>query len=142
MNDKNLFLKDRLMKLRKEKGLSFKKLSDELKEKGVNISPDALAKYERGVRTPKIDKIIDLANFFNVPVSYLQGTSENKNFSDVDELLKTVKDKLKYVNDNLDTLVDDLKKDDDVDIKKIALELEKISEKMKKMQDNKKIFRN
>lgn len=142
MNAKDLFLKDRLMKLRKEKGLSFKKLSDELKEKGVNISPDALAKYERGVRTPKIDKIISLANYFDVPVAYLQGTSENKNFSDVDELLKTVKGKLKYVNDNLDTLVDDLKKDDDVDIKKIALELEKISEKMKKMQDNKKIFKN
>src|SRR5699024_1008866 len=85
MNAKDLFLKDRLMKLRKEKGLSFKKLSDELKEKGVNISPDALAKYERGVRTPKIDKIISLANYFDVPVAYLQG---NVNTNKLDELLK------------------------------------------------------
>ncbi|NYA73850.1 helix-turn-helix transcriptional regulator [Lactobacillus salivarius] len=134
---------NKIRELRKEKNLTLDELSKELQEKeNFKISSNAIGKYERGLREPKLKTWQALANFFNVPVSYLQGTSENKKFSDADELLKTVKDKLKYVNDNLDTLVDDLKKDDDVDIKKIALELEKISEKMKKMQDNKKIFKN
>ena len=127
---------NRIKELRVEKHKTQKEIA-----KFLNITEQALSYYERGLREPKLKTWQALANYFDVPVSYLQGTSENKNFSDVDELLKTVKDKLKYVNDNLDTLVDDLKKDDDVDIKKIALELEKISEKMKKMQDNKKIFK-
>lgn len=114
MNDKNLFLKDRLMKLRKEKGLSFKKLSDELKEKGVNISPDALAKYERGVRTPKIDKIIDLAIFFNVPVSYLQGIGVSSDemcdylldeFYSMDEIKNPINDEKHVFSDELERYI-------------------------------------
>ena len=73
MSIRNTILGDRLKALRKEKGLSFKKLSDELMQNGIKISPDALSKYERGVRTPKIDKIRGLANYFGVSIYYLQG---------------------------------------------------------------------
>lgn len=73
MSVRNTILGDRLKALRKEKGLSFKKLSDELKQDGIKVSPDALSKYERGVRIPKIDKIRGLANYFGVSIYYLQG---------------------------------------------------------------------
>ncbi|NYA65874.1 helix-turn-helix transcriptional regulator, partial [Lactobacillus salivarius] len=97
---------NKIRELRKEKNLTLDELSKELQEKeNFKISSNAIGKYERGLREPKLKTWQALANFFNVPVSYLQGTSENKKFSDADELLKTVKDKLKYVNDNLDTLV-------------------------------------
>lgn len=81
MSVRNIFLEDRLKALRKEKGLSFKKLSDELKQNGIKISPDALSKYERGVRVPKIDKIRGLANYFGVSIYYLQGISDNKDWT-------------------------------------------------------------
>lgn len=74
---------DRLKELRKKKHLTLKELSEQLKENGVFISSDSLAKYERGDRKPKIDKLKALADFFDVSVSYLQGIeaySENDIF--------------------------------------------------------------
>lgn len=63
----------KLKELRLQKNLTLKKLSDALKKEGTNISADSLAKYERGERKPKMDKLIQLANFFNVSVPELQG---------------------------------------------------------------------
>lgn len=74
---------NRLNKMRIQNKLTFKELSEKLKEKGIKISPDSLAKYERGDRKPKIDKLKALADFFDVSVSYLQGIeaySENDIF--------------------------------------------------------------
>ena len=74
---------DRLKELRKKKHLTLKELGEQLKENGVFISSDSLAKYERGDRKPKIDKLKALADFFDVSVSYLQGIeaySENDIF--------------------------------------------------------------
>ena len=65
---------NRLKQLRGQKHLTLQELSSFLsKEKEIYISPDSLAKYERGERKPKIDKLEALANFFKVPVSYLRG---------------------------------------------------------------------
>lgn len=69
----------RLRDLRKEKGFSLKELSTELQKNDFKISPDALAKYERGDREPKIDKWEALAKFFGVSISYLMGLTDNKN---------------------------------------------------------------
>lgn len=71
-------MKSKLKELRLNKGLTLKELSNALKEKGINISPDSLAKYERGDRKPKMDKLIQLANFFNVSVLDLQGFKNEK----------------------------------------------------------------
>lgn len=70
---------NRLKEMRMQNKLTFKELSEKLKEKGVKISPDSLAKYERGDREPKIDKWQALANFFNVSVPYLQGIDDKPN---------------------------------------------------------------
>lgn len=67
---------NRIKELRKNKALTLKELSQKLlTENKIKISPDALAKYERGDREPKIEKWEALANFFNVSVSYLQGAT-------------------------------------------------------------------
>ena len=45
-------------------------MSKELKSKyNFEITPDALGKYERGLREPKSRTWQILANFFNVPVA-------------------------------------------------------------------------
>lgn len=64
---------NRLKELREKKGLTLKQLSDALKKNGINISPDSLAKYERGERNPKYDKWVGIAKFYDVTVQYLQG---------------------------------------------------------------------
>ena len=77
---------NRLNKMRIQNKLTFKELSEKLKEKGIKISPDSLAKYERGDREPKIDKWQALANFFNVSVDYLKGAYSKE------EIIKIVHD--------------------------------------------------
>lgn len=69
--------KNRIRELRKEKGLTLKELSQQLKDKGTPLSTSSLIKYERGERNPKLETWIKLADFFNVPVSYLQGNIDD-----------------------------------------------------------------
>lgn len=65
---------NRIRKLRQEKEMSLAKMSRELKSNyDFEITPDALGKYERGLREPKSKTWQILANFFNVSVPYLQG---------------------------------------------------------------------
>ena len=64
---------NRLRELRKEKKLTLKEVSSQLEQNNLKISPDALAKYERGDREPKLETWQKLADYFNVSVPYLQG---------------------------------------------------------------------
>ena len=69
---------NRLRELRKEKKLTLKEVSSQLEQNNLKISPDALAKYERGDREPKLETWQKLADFFDVPISYLQGFGLSK----------------------------------------------------------------
>ncbi len=59
---------DRLRKLREEKGITQFDMA-----KAINISRTSLSSYELGVRTPDIDVLERIANFFNVSSDYLLG---------------------------------------------------------------------
>lgn len=72
---------NRIRKCRQNKKLTLKQLSEELAKQDFKISADALGKYERGKREPKLETWIKLADFFGVPVSYLQGLSDH-NYND------------------------------------------------------------
>ncbi len=63
--------KDRLKKLRKEKGFSQKELASLL-----HYSYTAIANYESGRNQPKINDLIRLANILDVSVDYLLGISD------------------------------------------------------------------
>ncbi|TPR18467.1 XRE family transcriptional regulator [Apilactobacillus timberlakei] len=79
-------MENRLREVRKSTGISLAKLSNELKAKeNLNISADALAKYERGVREPKMDTWNKLAHYFNVNMTYLQGFSNIRNNDELNE---------------------------------------------------------
>lgn len=64
-------LKERIKKLRKEKGLTQKELANEL-----NVSRPTITCYETGKRTPDKERLLEIANFFNVSVDYLLGNEE------------------------------------------------------------------
>jgi transcriptional regulator with XRE-family HTH domain len=63
-------LPERLKNLRKQKKLSLKKVGD-----AIGVSDMAISYYENGEREPDFEKLTKLAEFFEVPVSYLLGIS-------------------------------------------------------------------
>lgn len=76
---------NRIAKLRKERGLSQAQLAKE-----TGLTRQAISLYEIGKREPKLEIWIKLADFFNVPVSYLQGISNNKKSNLVSDSKKVV----------------------------------------------------
>ncbi len=61
-----LSIGENLKKLRKEKGLSYRKLAKE-----VDISHTNLVVYESNQTMPSLENAIKLCKFFNVPLEYL-----------------------------------------------------------------------
>ncbi len=61
-----MLIGDKLIQLRREKGYSQEQLANIL-----NVSRQAVSKWEAGNSTPELDKIIILADIFNVSVDYL-----------------------------------------------------------------------
>ncbi|MBB1086817.1 helix-turn-helix domain-containing protein [Limosilactobacillus fastidiosus] len=113
---------NRIRKCRQNKKLTLKQLSEELAKQDFKISADALGKYERGEREPKLEIWGKLADFFDVSVPYIQGLEdEDRNDSfkiwEIKNDLKNgnnylknnVKDFLKY---NTDTSIDKLSQHD------------------------------
>ena len=79
-------MQNRLKELRHKKNLTLKEVSSQLEQNNLKISPDALAKYERGDREPKLEIWQKLADFFNVPVDYLLGISKDRSTLTIDDL--------------------------------------------------------
>lgn len=69
---------NRIKELRKEKGISLKELGNE-----IGISSATLSRYETDKRNPKIENWQKLADYFQVPVPYLMGTSDHRDGLDL-----------------------------------------------------------
>lgn len=59
-------LSEKLYTLRKKSGLSQEQLAEQL-----NVSRQAISKWESGVSIPESDKLIAISNYFNVSLDYL-----------------------------------------------------------------------
>lgn len=64
---------NRIKELRKEKNLTLKELGQK-----VGMANNTLSQYETGKREPKLETWNKLAEYFNVPTSYLMGTDNLK----------------------------------------------------------------
>lgn len=64
-------ISERLRALREERGLTQKDVYS-----AINVAPIVYQRYEYG-RIPSGDKLIDLANYFNVSLDYLVGLSDD-----------------------------------------------------------------
>lgn len=62
----------RLVELRKTRGLTQRQVWE-----GVGMSPLGYQFYEYGKREPAYQKLLALADFFNVSLDYLAGRSDN-----------------------------------------------------------------
>ena len=63
--------KEKLIELRKERGISQMQLAKEIK-----FSRTAIASWETGVREPSFDTLIMIAKYFNVSTDYLLGLED------------------------------------------------------------------
>ncbi|RHW53386.1 helix-turn-helix domain-containing protein [Lactobacillus bombicola] len=104
---------NRIREERKRKNLTLQETVDELKKQEfISITSDALSKYERGDREPKLATWQKLADFFEVPVTYLQGISNNKKsiteFNDFADWLEAVNDTTVYKNGDMRVAKDEL----------------------------------
>ena len=59
-------LSEKLYKLRKNNGLSQEQLAEQL-----NVSRQAISKWEQGTAVPESEKLITISNYFGVTVDYL-----------------------------------------------------------------------
>jgi len=62
----NMALSEKLYTLRKKSGLSQEQLAERL-----NVSRQAISKWESGASSPENDKLIAISNYFNVSLDYL-----------------------------------------------------------------------
>jgi len=88
---------NRLKELREEKGLTLKEFSDSLnkylKENGIEdetgkskqISYATISRWENGKSDPKAGIWQQIANYFHVSISYLEGLADYRNQEDADK---------------------------------------------------------
>lgn len=67
-----MIFSERLIQLRKERNLTQKKVAE-----GIKMTEQAYQKYEYNKREPAYQKLIAIAEYFNVSIDYLVGRTEN-----------------------------------------------------------------
>jgi transcriptional regulator with XRE-family HTH domain len=95
---------DRIVQLRKEKGLSQTDLAAAIK-----ASREAISKYERNEAVPSVEVASKIAEVFEVTIDYLIGKDHNmavdkktlKRMQDIDKLDDNTRDKLFFLIDNV-----------------------------------------
>ncbi len=70
----------RIKLLRKEQKLRQHDIAEKL-----NLSRQAISKYERGEREPGLDVLMKMAEYFDVSLDYLFGRTDNRLVNMVDE---------------------------------------------------------
>lgn len=87
----NIEIANKLLQLRKEKGLSQEQLAAEL-----GISRQAISKWERAEASPDTDNLIELAKLYGVSLDdLLLHEPDSKETNKVDETEETIEDKIK-----------------------------------------------
>lgn len=64
---------EQLISLRKQKGLSQEQLGEQ-----IGVSRQTVSKWETGVTTPELEKLIQLGDFFDLPLDRLVGRSREE----------------------------------------------------------------
>jgi len=74
----NIKLDEKLIFLRKQKKITQEELAQIL-----NVTNQAVSKWEKGICCPDIRLLPDIASYFNVSIDELLGYNQNENFKDI-----------------------------------------------------------
>jgi len=83
----NIYINENIKKLRREKNITQEKLAEYL-----NVSAQAVSKWERNETLPDITMIVPIASYFNVSTDELLGVDAAKNEAKIQEYLKEIGD--------------------------------------------------
>jgi len=97
-------LKDRLITVRKNKGLSQYEAAERL-----GYSRGKLSNYEQGSRQPDNKTLNELADFYEVTTDYLLGRSEDSRLTEKQD--KEINEKVKKINDLIESLPEDIQEE-------------------------------
>lgn len=100
---------NRIKEVRKKKGLSLQQVAD-----AVGLGNNTISRYETGKREPKIETWNKLAEYFNVPTSYLMGLSDDVN--GWKEWAKNTGYSVKQIKDEIKRLIETKRLDGSADI--------------------------
>ena len=76
-------LSEKIYKLRKNSGLSQEQLAEQL-----NVSRQAISKWESGTAVPESEKLVTISNYFGVSVDYLLKDDEEDKGKDTDSIVE------------------------------------------------------
>lgn len=100
---------NRIKEVRKKKGLSLQQVAD-----AVGLGNNTISRYETGKREPKLETWNKLAEYFNVPTSYLMGLSDD--IEGWDEWAKNTGYSVKQIKDEIQRLIKTKRLDSSADI--------------------------
>lgn len=90
----NLFFSTRVKELREKAGLSMAQLAQEL-----HITKSRVNMWENNGTVPRMDVLVELAKFFNVPTDYLLGNDDESNISVENAKLSSLQRNLGKLNE-------------------------------------------
>lgn len=94
-----MILAEKILKLRKENGMSQEELAEKL-----NVSRQSVSKWESAAAYPELDKILELSNVFGVTTDYLlKDNAEQPVYSGGGETSRCARVSLQEANDYLET---------------------------------------
>lgn len=117
--------KNRIADLRKEKKLTLVALG-----KAVGMRDNTISQYETGKREPKLETWKKLADFFDVPMGYIQGYSNERSILSLDELEKAFSDNKLSTSKKIGYAMETLRKTNLTEEKQAKMELLKVIEKL------------
>ena len=101
-----MIMADKIIRLRKKNGWSQEELADKL-----DVSRQAVSKWEAAQSVPNLDKILQLSELFGVTTDYLlKDEIEDEEFTDNDDVYSVKKITLEDANKYLDTVKSNSKK--------------------------------
>lgn len=100
---------NRLKELRQKNNLTLKELGQK-----IGMANNTLSQYETGKREPKLETWNKLAEYFNVPTSYLMGLSDD--IEGWDEWAKNTGYSVKQIKDEIQRLIKTKRLDSSADI--------------------------
>ena len=82
-----------IRQLRKNKNLTQEELAE-----AINVTPQAISKWENNIGLPDISQIIPLATFFGVSADVILGISDNNRNEEINEILNACNDRSLRIN--------------------------------------------
>lgn len=89
-----MLLAKRMKELRMDRGLTQKELGEI-----INVTKVSICCYENGTRTPTLETLLDLANYFEVDLDYLLGRDKKVDSKQNSKTIRMAKEEIELMKE-------------------------------------------